>query len=214
MRIQNVRIIPLKNDYIETLEGQRTLTQIVDKRQECDEIATYSEEDYTISNIMVEASYSTLFTGDNSETKQLVADLFLGNDEFQYTYTWWEMDMNMKQPTREQIAEHIVKTWYFPVDPEDKEEIEEITQSEEYAFHDTIYFKCLSPERTKEIAAKLNKDIILSTAKEMEETLNKDGIFFDDMQEDSDMKLIDELMNMVKKAADENIGILYIMEVW
>lgn len=210
MRIQNVRIIPLKKEYTETLEGQDLLTKIVDKRVECSEVVDFEEGSYAVSDIALVADEIP----EESEEKAWVTELFFGTDDFQYPYTRWEIEMNMKNPTKEQVAEHIVKSWYYDIDPDDTEEIESIAKGEEYSFHDMVCLRSISAERVKELAAGFDKAKLIAAMKQLEAKLNQLGIYVDDLDDDENNKVLDALKGIFQKAATEGTGVLYIIEMW
>ena len=85
----------------------------MDKRVECSKMVAFEEGSYAVSDIALVADEIQ----EESAEKALVTELFFGTDDFQYLFTRWEMEMNMKNPTEEQIAEHIVKSWDYPIDP-------------------------------------------------------------------------------------------------
>ncbi len=210
MTIQNVRIIPLKKEYIESLEGQDLLTKIVDKNVECSDMAEFEEGSYAVSDVALVADEIS----EESEEKAWVTTLFLGADDFQYPYTRWEIEMNMKNPTKEQIAEYIVKNWYYPIDPDDTEEIESIAQGEEFSFHDVILLRSVSAECAKELAVGFDKQKLIAAMKQLEVKLNQIGIYVDDLDDDANNQVLDALNDIYQKAAAEGIGVLYIIEVW
>lgn len=82
MRIGKIRVLPLKKEYLENLEGQNELTKIVDGKIVCEEEVTYSEGEYNINDIAVEALYCELYVGDNLKNKKMISDMFLGEKEF------------------------------------------------------------------------------------------------------------------------------------
>lgn len=210
MRIEKIRIIPLKQEYLETLEGEDKLTKIVDERIDCEEEVEHGEEEYSISSIAIESFYCNLYSGENLKNKKMISDLFLGDAKFQYPFTRWEIEMNVKNPTKEQVADYIVNHWFYPIDPNDVEEIEKIAEGQMYAFHDCVDLKYISEDRVKEIAADFDKKSILKTLKDLEKELNKEGIFMDALEEDTDLKLLDDILRLYKKCAEENRRVLYI----
>lgn len=207
MRINKVRIIQLKNEYLETLEGQDRLIDIVNEDFDCGEEVEYSEGEYSISDIAVEASYSDLYSEDESK---IISDMFLGSTDFNYPYTRWEIEMKTKNPTKEQIAKHIVDTWFYPIDPDNVEEIEAIAQGQEYSFHDCNYLRDVQQDRVKEIVSNFYKESIMKTAEKLEKELNKIGVYTDGLG-DNDLKLLEMIINIFKKSAKENTGVLYIL---
>ena len=169
MRIDKIRVLQLKKEYLESLEGQEKLAKIADGRMECEEEVSYSEGEYNINDIAVEASYCDLYAGDDLKNKKMIADMFLGAEEF---------------------------------------------QGQKYGlYHDYASFKWIQPERVKEIVSGFDKESIMGTFKELEQELNKIGIFTDGSDESNDLKLIDDMMNIFQKSAKENTGVLYVLEI-
>lgn len=122
--------------------------------------------------------------------------------------------MNMKNPTKEQIAEHIVKSWYYDIDPDDTEEIESIAEGEEFSFHDMVCMRSICSERVKELVADFDKAKLMSAMKQLETKLNQIGIYVDDLGNDEDYEVMDALKGIFQKAADEGTEVLYIIEMW
>lgn len=210
MRIQSVRIIPLKKEYTENLEGQNLLIKIVNKRAECSEVVTYEEGSYAVSDVALEVDAIS----EESAEKAWVSELFMGADDFRYPYTYWEIELNMKKPSKEKIAEYIVNNWWYDVDPDDTEEIETIIQGEEFSFHDTVCLRSISAERTKELLADFDKGKLIVAMKQLEAKLNQMGIYVDDLEDGTNSELLDGLESIFQKAVTEDIGVLYIIEMW
>ncbi|KFX54002.1 hypothetical protein FDB15_05780 [Clostridium botulinum] len=210
MRIEKIRVIQLKNEYIKTFEGQDKLQNIVENIINCDEKVEYSEEDFRISDIAMEAYYRDLYLDENSKNQKIFRDLFLGLKDFKYTYSRWESEMKIKNPTKEQIAKHIIDTWFYEISPDDTEEIENIDQSQAYVFHEDVDLKCISADRVKEIILDFDKENIINTANNLKKELNSCGIFVEKFDDD-DRKLIDDIMKIFEKSVEENTDILYII---
>ena len=212
MRIGTIRVIQLKKDYVESMEGQNHLIDIVDEKCHADAEVSYSEGEYNINDIAVEASYCNLYTeGENLKYKKMMSDLFLGDAEFEYPYTRWEIEMNEKNPTQEQIADYIVHNWYYPIESDDTEELEQIAQEQKYAFHDCVVLRWICPKRVKEIVSDYDRDTIIQVSKALEKELNQQGVFMEGSDEENDLKLLDDIMRIYKNASEENTGVLYIM---
>ncbi|MBN1056123.1 MULTISPECIES: hypothetical protein [unclassified Clostridium] len=210
MRIEKIRVIQLKNEYIKTFEGQDKLQNIVENIINCDEKVEYSEDDFRISDIAMEAYYRDLYLDENSKNQKIFQDLFLGLKDFKYTYSRWESEMKIKNPTKEQIAKHIIDTWFYEISPDDTEEIENIDQSQAYVFHEDVDLKCIPADRVKEIILDFDKENIINTANNLKKELNSCGIFVEKFDDD-DRKLIDDIMKIFEKSVEENTDILYIM---
>ncbi len=210
MRIQSVRIIPLKKEYTESLEGQDLLTKIVDKKVECSEVVTYEEGSYAVSDVAMEADAIS----EETMEKAWVIELFMGVDDFRYPYTYWEIELKTTKPSKEQIAEYIVNHWWYDVDPDDTEEIDAITKDEEFSFHDMVCLRSISSERTKELLADFDKNRLIAAMKQLEIKLNQMGIYVDDLEDSTNSEFLDELKSIFQKAVAEDIGVLYIIKMW
>lgn len=210
MRIAKIRLMQLKNGYLNSFEGQDKLINMIDKNISCEDLVEYGEGDTNIGDIAVEAHYENLYSRNDLENITVFHDFFLGYKPFQYNYSRWEMELKVKNPTKDQIAKHIVNTWYYEISPDETEEIENIATNYAYSYHDDANLMYIPPDRVKEIYNDLNKESILSTGKELEKVLNSFGIFVDEFN-DYDIKLIDDIAKLFKKSAEENAGIVYIM---
>ena len=209
MRIAKVKLLQLKNEYLNSFEGQDKLINIVEGNIDCNEQVEYGEGDSNIGDIAVEAYYEKLYSGEDLKDKNIFHDFFLGFEPFQYSYSRWELELKVKNPTKEQIGKHIVNSWYYEIDPDDTEEIENIAANYGYSYHDTASLRHIPADRVKEIVSDFDKENILSTAKNLEKVLNSLGIFVDEFG-NNDMKLIEDIEKIFKKAAEENTGIAYI----
>lgn len=215
MEIHKVKIMQLKDEYLKTFEGQNKLENIVEDNINFDEKVEFEEYSSLLTIIAIQCCYLNLYFGEDNKDKLMFHDLYLGSEEFQYTFSRWEMEMKMKNPTEEQIAKHIVNSWFDEISPDDTEEIENIARSQEYAFHDVIFLRIVPAGRVKEIYENISKEKIISIGKSLEKDLNSCGVNISDGDDEiDDMELIDNIMDIFKKAAEENTAVLYALTEW
>lgn len=210
MRIQKVKVIQLRDEYINTIEGQGKLENIVEDVVNFDESVEYGEDSSNIFNIAAESYYLELYSDEDTNNKKIFHDFFLGNEEFKYRFSRWEVEMKIVNPTKEQILQHIVDTWYYEVT---EDEAEEISQSQAYVLEDDIFFRYIPADRVKEIFLDSNKKDLINTAKVLEKELNSHGVFVDAL-DDCDFKVIEDINNIFKKSVEENTGVLYVINQW
>lgn len=215
MEIHKVQIMQLKDEYVKTFEGQNKLENIVEDNIHFDEKVEFEEDSSLLTVIAIQCAYFNLYSGEDNKEKLMFHDLYLGSEEFQYTFSRWELEMKIKNPTKEQIAEHIVNSWFYEISPDDTEEIEDIAISQEYGFHDNIFLKIVPADRVKEIYKNISKEKIMSIGKSLEKELNSCGVNISDGEDEiDDMELLDDIINIFKKAVEENTAVLYALTEW
>lgn len=210
MRIGKIKLMQLKYEHLDSLEGQGELINIIDNNICSSEQVEYGEGDSNIGDIAVEAYYENLYSTGDLKNIIMFHDLFLGNESFQYNYSRWEIELKTKNPTKDEIAKHIVNTWYYEISPDETEEIENIATNYAHSYHDDASLRYITPDRVKDIYSDFSKEIILGTAKELEKVLNSFGIFVEEFNE-QDIKLIDDIEKLFRKSAEDNTGIIYVI---
>ena len=214
MEIHKVQILQLKNEYLETFEGQNKLVNIVEGNVDFEDKIEFEGDSSLLTAVAIECDYCDLYCGEDNKDKLMFHDLYLGAEEFQYAFSIWQVEMKTKNPTKEQIAEYIVNSWYNGVSPDDAEEIEDMARSQEYAFHDDIFLKIVPANRVKEICENITKEKIISIGGGLEKELNSCGVSIDGEDDIDDMELLDNIIKIFKKAAEENTPVLYALTIW
>lgn len=212
----SMKILQLKNQYLETLEGEETLVGIINEKIEFEEVLTYEEGSYWITDLVTEAANTDLFAQKEFKELAYLRELLQGKEAFEYPFSRWEVEMKMMNPSREQVEQYLSKNWYYPIDINDKEELNDIMEGQSYAFHDCVSLTCLKFEQVKALQENIDWENLLEKAKPIEAELNKMGIFFE-QEEDADDKKEDvefltALKNMMDKAIEENSGLLFVEE--
>ena len=57
MEIESVKIINVKKDYMDSIDGQKNLINIINGNVNCDEMIAYQTSDYVVSEIFREDYY-------------------------------------------------------------------------------------------------------------------------------------------------------------
>lgn len=196
MRIDSIKIILLKREYLETIEGQNTLVDKVNKDTE--ESLYFSEGSYGSTDIMTEALYCDFIEND------LLRIMFFGEDTFQYKYTPWECELHQQNPSEEQIVEYIKKCY----GEEDEESIACIKQST--AFHDMVSLKWITNDKAREITANISMEVLLHALEELEEKLKKEHVYVDEWRNEENKMFLEQLLSYIKEAAALGTGVLYV----
>lgn len=196
MRIESIKTILLKEEYLETIEGQNVL---VDKVNEDEEEQLYFEEgSYGSTDIMLESLYCGLIEND------LLRSMFFGDDRFQYKYTPWECELGQQNPSEEQIVEYIKKCY----GEDDEENIECIKQST--SFHDAVDLKWITGSKAQEIVNNISMEKLLYNLEELERKLKKENISVDEWKNEENKKFLEQLLCYIREAAMSGCGILYV----
>lgn len=205
MRIETIKLVKVKEEYMNSMEGQDKLVSIINGDVNCDHMIEYKITNHVISAIFMEDYYIKNYWYDKEYTKErAVHALLFGVSDFNYTYTPWETQLRIKNPTKEQIAETIIEMW--DIDPEDKEEIEMMEGS--LTNHDNLGLRYMSVENLKKAIRDLEDLDILNRCKEVEKELNSNGISFDEISE-KDIKFIESLKEFIKEAIKDGNGVVY-----
>ncbi|NMM62441.1 hypothetical protein HBE96_07005 [Clostridium sp. P21] len=205
MEIESVKVIKVKKEYMDSMEGQKKLVNIINGNISCEELIEYQISDYTISEIFREDYYIKNYQDDKEYKKErAVHALLFGLSNFNYTYSAWETEIGIENPTKEQIAERVVQMW--GIAPEDKEEIEMIANS--FANHDNLGLRYMSVENIERVISDLEHLDVLSICRSIEKELNLQGISFDAIAE-GDIEFINSLKEFFKEAIKDSSGIVY-----
>ncbi len=83
MEIESVKVIKLKKEYMNSMEGQNKLVNIINGDINCEELIKYEISDYTISEIFREDYYIKNYQDDKEYKKErAVHALLFGVSEF------------------------------------------------------------------------------------------------------------------------------------
>lgn len=195
MRIESIKLILLKKEYLETIEGQKILIKKVNEKTE--EGMYFEEGSHGSTDIMIESLYCNFIEND------LLRNMFFGDEIFQYKYTPWECELHQQNPSEEKIVEYIKKCY----GENDEEAIECIKQS--YDFHDMIDLKWITDSRAKEIADNISIEVLLDNLEELERKLKKENICIDEWNDEENRKFLEQLLSYIREAATSGNGILY-----
>lgn len=205
MEIESVKVIKVKKEYINSMEGQNKLFNIINGDISCEELIEYDISNYVISEIFREDYYIKNYQEDKEYKKErAVRALMFGLSDFHYTYSAWETELGIENPTKEQIEERVVQMW--GISPEDKEEIEMIASS--FANHDNLCLRYMSVENIERVISDLEHLDVLSICRIIEKELNLQGISFDAIGE-GDIEFINSLKEFFKEAVKDSSGIVY-----
>ncbi len=206
MEIESVKIIKVKKEYMDSMEGQKTLVNIINGDVNCDEMIEYNISDYVISELFREDYYIKDYWNDKEYTKErMIHALLFGVSDFSYTYSAWETELGIKNPTKEQILEAVVQMW--GIDTKNKEEIEMIASS--FSNHDNLGLRYMSLEHIERVISDLENSDVLGICKSIEKSLNSQGVYFDEISE-KDIKFINSLKELLKKSLKDCNGIVYV----
>lgn len=205
MEIESVKIIKVKKEYMDSMEGQKKLVNIINGNVNCDEMIEYQTSDYVISEIFREDYYIKNYENDKEDKREKVIHaLLFGISDFNYKYSTLEIELGIENPTEEQIAERVVQM--YGIDKNDKEEILMIANS--FSNHDNLSLKYISIENIQKVIADLETLNIQDLCKSIEGELNSQGISFDEIDE-RDMEFINSLKEFYKEALKDSNGIVY-----
>lgn len=205
MEIESVKVIKIKKEYMNSMEGQKKLVNIINDNINCDEIIEYQTSDYVISEIFREDYYIKNYENDKEyKREKIVHALLFGISDFNYKYSALETELGMENPTEEQIVEKLAQM--YGIDKDDKEEIQMIANS--FADHDNVSLKYVSIENIQKVISDLEALNVQDLCKSIEEELNSQGISFDEIEE-RDMEFINSLKEFYKQALKDSNGIVY-----
>ncbi|AKN31053.1 hypothetical protein Ccar_09410 [Clostridium carboxidivorans P7] len=205
MEIESVKVIKVKKEYMNSMEGQNKLVNIINGDINCEELIKYEISDYTISEIFREDYYIKNYQDDKEYKKErAVHALLFGGSDFNYTYSDWETELGIENQAKEQIAERVVQMW--GIAPENKEEIEMIASS--FVNHDNLCLRYMSVENIERVISDLEHLDVLSICRSIEKELNSQGISFDAIDE-GDIEFINSLKGFFKEAIKDRSGIVY-----
>lgn len=208
MEIGSVKVVNVKQEYMDSMVGQNKLVNIINGNVNCEDMIQYGVNDYVISELFLEDYYIKDYWNDKEYTKErAIHALLFGVSDFNYTYSAWETELGIKNPTKEEIAERVVQMW--GIDPEDKEEIEMIANS--FTNHDNIALTYMSLENIEKVIADLENSDLLGICKSIEAELNSKGISFDEISE-NDIQFINSIKEFFKEALrKDSKGIVYVL---
>lgn len=206
MEIGSVKIVKVKKEYVNSMEGQNKLVNIINDHVNCEDMIQYGINDYVISELFLEDYYIKNYWDDKEYTKERVIHaLLFGVSDFNYTYTAWETELAIENPTEEQISERVIQMW--DVDPSDKEEIEMMANS--FTNHDNLSLRYMSVKNIEKVISDLENSDVLAMCKNLEKKLNSQGISFDEISQ-KDIEFINSLIEFYKEALKNDCsGIVY-----
>ncbi|EKQ56079.1 MULTISPECIES: hypothetical protein [unclassified Clostridium] len=202
MEIESVKIIKVKKEFMNSMEGQKELVNIINGNVNCDEMIEYQTSDYVISEIFREDYYINNYKNDKEyKRERAIHSLLFGISDFNYKYSALETEIGVENPTEEQIAERVVQI--YGIDKDDKEEIQMIANS--FTNHDNTCLKYISIENMKKVVSDLETLNIQDLCKSIEKELNSQGISFDEIEE-RDMEFINSLKEFFKASLNDSNG--------
>lgn len=205
MEIESVKVIKVKKEYMNSMEGQKKLVNIINGNVNCDEMIEYQVNDYVISQIFREDYYVKNYENDNEYKKEkAIHSLLFGISDFSYKYSAMETELGIENPSEEQIAERVVQM--YGIDKNDKEEIQMIADS--FTNHDNTCLKYISIENIQKVILDLELLDVQDLCKSIEEELNSQGISFDEI-EGRDMEFVNSLKEFLKESLNDSSGIVY-----
>lgn len=205
MRIETVKIIKVKEEYMNSMEGQDKLVSIINGHINCDHMIEYKIDDEVISGIFIEDYYIKNYWYDKEYAKdRMIHALLFGVSDFNYTYSPWETELKIESPTDEEIEERIIEEW--GIDPSDTEEIEMIKEG--FSNHDNLGLRYMSVENIEKVLSDLENSNVLDICRSVKEELKSKGICFDEISE-KDIEFIESLKEFFKEAAKAGNGIVY-----
>ncbi len=190
-----IKILLLKEEYLTTMSGQKELVSKVEN--ETKDCVIFSNKGCATGDIIV------IGNDECTIENELVKDLFLGAEEFNYRFTFWEVEMNKENPTHEQIVQYIKAK-----QPKlSNSSIEEYIQYS--SFHDMVGLRWINADRAKEICSQLTAKTIFEEVERLEGEMKKMGILFEDWKTAEDKEMVDTLLSYAKTAAENGTGIIY-----
>lgn len=208
MRVETVKVVKVKEEYLNSMEGQKRLVNIINGHIKSEDILEYNVSDYVITEIFMEDYYMKNYWNDKEYSKdRMVHALLFGLKDFNYTYSPWETELGILNPTVEQIAERAAEMW--GLDHEDKEEIEMIASN--FTNHDNLGLRYMSVKDIEKVLTDMENSEVTHIARNIEKQLNSMGISFEEINEE-DIKFMDLLKEFVKKAAEDGVGVVYAFE--
>ncbi|WP_238899041.1 hypothetical protein [Clostridium sp. YIM B02500] len=205
MEIESVKIINVKKDYMDSIDGQKNLINIINGNVNCDEMIAYQTSDYVVSEIFREDYYIKNYENDKKYKKEkVIHSLLFGISDFNYKNSALEIELGIENLTEEQIAEKVVEI--YGINKNDKEEMQMIANN--FTNHDNVDLKYISIENIQNIISDLEKLNIEGLCKSIEEELKSQGISFDEIGE-RDMEFINLLKEFYTEALKDSNGIVY-----
>ncbi|OCA98720.1 hypothetical protein [Clostridium beijerinckii] len=205
MEIESVKVIKIKKEYMDSMEGQKKLINIINGNVKCEEMIDYQTSDYVISEIFREDYYIKNYENDKEyKRERAIHALLFGISDFNYKYSALETELGLENPTEEQIAEKVAQI--YGINKDDKEEIQIIANS--LSNHDNVSLKYISIENIQKVISDLETLNVQDLCKSIEEELKSQGISFDGIDE-RDMEFVNSLKEFYKEALIDSNGIVY-----
>jgi hypothetical protein len=205
MRVKTVRVVKVKKEYMDSMSGQTRLVSIINGQLKSEEMMGFKVSEYPLTEIFMEDYYIKNYWNEKEYTKErMIHALLFGLGDFNYTFTPWQTELGILNPTEEQIAERVSEMW--GVDPQDKEEIEMIANS--FTNHDNLGLRYISVGDLEKVFTDLGSSNVIDISKEIEKKLNSMGISFDEIS-DKDIKFVENLKEFLKETIKDSIGAVY-----